>query len=898
MNSPPMQTSFPKHGKLVLLIGLAGIAVGAAGINLASDVTSVKYFDNLHWSASTIAAAIFSWLCLRATPPEHVKARRWFMAGLTTFAMGQVIWDIQVAVGYSDFPGPADLFYLLLGPCIAYALLVELFRLAEPNQRHPALLDICTLTVATLTVVLAMYLPERGDTGLLALFFLIAYPVTLLTASCIGMVLTLTLRLRLSWQWVMSLVSMIAIGLFWMSWNLKALDGSAIDGSWLNVAWSVTMITAGVGLGLWQIEQSRDEKYHRVCEGLLRLLPLITVVMASLAIVLTSRLANVPAVVEGLTQIGAPLVILLAMIKQVLLLKERDQLIETQAALVHEREALRASEERFRILTTATTQMVWTATAQGELEDCPSWRALTGQSREEILGDGWVNALHPEDAERIFALWKKSFAEHSVFEASYRLRRHDGVFCHFMMRGVPVFESQGKVREWVGTCTDITEAKHSEELIWQQANFDTLTGLPNRRMFRDRLEHGMKKSDRAGLTLAFLLIDLDQFKEVNDTLGHDVGDMLLQEAARRICACVRGVDTVARLGGDEFTVILCELVDSRQAENVAQKIIDRLSEPYHLGNEVAFVSASIGITLFPNDTTEVSALMKNADQAMYVAKNKGRNCFSYFTRALQESAQARMHLTNDLRGALSAGQLSVHYQPIINLSTGVISKAEALLRWQHPVHGMISPAYFIPLAETSGLIDEIGDWVFKESARWVSRWTQHAAAGFQISVNVSPVQFNSRLNLTHAWRGYLQQAGLPEGSMVIEITEGVLLHAEPNVMEQLIMFRDSGIEVAIDDFGTGYSALSYLKKFHIDYLKIDQSFTHTLETDEDDVALCEAIIVMAHKLGLQVIAEGVETEGQKKILLEMGCDYGQGYLFARPMPDDEFVRFLERKALS
>lgn len=886
--------SLPRLNRLVLLIGLLGIAAGAVGINQATDPSWVKFFDNLHWSAGTITAAVFAWLCLRATVPEQVKAHAWFVIGLTGFAIGQVIWNIQVALGYADFPGPADLFYLLLGPCIAYGLLHQLFRIVEPNQRLPALLDVSALTVATLTIVLAVYLPERGNTGLLPLLVLIAYPATLLAASCIGLVMTLELRLRLSWQWLMSLLSIIAIGLFWMKWNLMALDGSAADGSWFNVGWSIAMVTAGVGFGLWQIEQSTNEKYHRLCELLLRLLPLLTVVMACLAIVAVGEFADVPAVVQSLARAGAPVVILLAMFKQVLLLKERDQLIEIQSALVREQEALRMSEERFRTLTIATTQMVWTADAQGMVvEDTPSWRAYTGQSWEESKGQGWMNAMHLEDVGRARAAWKKAIASRSIFETEYRIRRHDGAYCYFSVRGVPVRESDGTVREWVGTCTDITESKLSEELIWRQANFDSLSGLPNRRMFRDRMEQEMRKSDRTGLPMAFLLIDLDQFKEVNDTLGHDVGDLLLQQAAQRICDCVREVDTVARLGGDEFTVILSELTDNSQAEVVAQKIINRMTEPYHLGSEVVFVSASIGITLYPNDTTDISALMKNADQAMYVAKSRGRNCFSYFTKSLQETAQNRMHLIHDLRGALSADQFRIYFQPIIELSTGHISKGEALLRWQHPQHGMISPVEFIPLAEATGLINEIGDWVFKQSADWVSRWNKQGAGKFQVSVNVSPVQFHSRFNSTQTWGDYLHQAELPGGSIGIEITEGLLLHAEANVMDLLIMFRDIGIEVAIDDFGTGYSALSYLKKFHIDYLKIDKSFTQDLETDADDAALCEAIIVMAHKLGLAVIAEGVETEGQRKLLLAMGCDYGQGYLFARPMPDDEFVKFLE-----
>jgi diguanylate cyclase (GGDEF)-like protein len=444
----------------------------------------------------------------------------------------------------------------------------------------------------------------------------------------------------------------------------------------------------------------------------------------------------------------------------------------------------------------------------------------------------------------------------------------------------------------VALFSDITEKKKSEELIWRQANFDTLTGLPNRDMFRDRLEQEMKKSDRESAPLALLLIDLDQFKEVNDTLGHAVGDMLLIEASRRIRACVRESDTVARLGGDEFTIVISEISDHTHVEDVAQKIINRLAEPFRLGSDVAYVSASIGITLYPDDATNINALMKNADQAMYVAKGKGRNRFSYFTQSLQEDALVRLHLINDLRSALDAGQFRLHFQPIVELSSGQIHKAEALVRWQHPVRGLVYPAEFIPLAESTGLIHDIGNWVFKEAARLASRWSKLCQGNCQMSVNMSPVQFQQTGQFCQGWVDYLGGLEISGSNIVIEITEGLLLNAEAGVTDNLLKFRDAGIQVAIDDFGTGYSSLSYIKRFDIDYLKIDRSFVNNLETDPDNMALSEAIIVMAHKLGIKVIAEGVETEAQRAMLAAAGCDYAQGYLFSKPVPPEQFERLL------
>lgn len=523
----------------------------------------------------------------------------------------------------------------------------------------------------------------------------------------------------------------------------------------------------------------------------------------------------------------------------------------------------------------------------------PAFTKITGYSLEEVKGKNPRMFQSGRHAPAFFqAMWDLIVSTGQWQGEIWDKSRNGAIQAKWLTINT-IRNKDGSIHRYVALFSDITEKKKSEELIWRQANFDTLTGLPNRDMFRDRLGQEVKKSIRAELPLALLLIDLDQFKEVNDTLGHAVGDMLLKEAARRISACVRESDTVARLGGDEFTIVISEISDKTHVEDVAQKITSKLAEPFHLGNEVVYISASIGITLYPNDSIDIDALMKNADQAMYVAKNKGRNRFSYFTVSLQDSAQRRLRLTNDLRGALDAGQLSIHFQPIVALSTGRIHKAEALIRWNHAEQGMVSPAEFIPLAEETGLIHEIGDWVFKESARWAKHWRKEYSPDFQVSVNKSPVQFRSENhNLASAWSEFLRELELPGASIVIEITEGLLLNAEADVVKELLRLRDADIQVAIDDFGTGYSSLSYLKKFDIDYLKIDRAFVNTLETDADDMALSEAIIVMAHKLGLQVIAEGVETEGQRNLLAKAGCDFAQGFLFSKPVPPEEFEKLL------
>jgi len=463
-----------------------------------------------------------------------------------------------------------------------------------------------------------------------------------------------------------------------------------------------------------------------------------------------------------------------------------------------------------------------------------------------------------------------------------------------------IYDDYGKVFRRIALFSDITEKKKSDELILRQANYDSLTSLPNRRMFIDRLEQEIKISHRRKQHFALIFLDLDNFKIINDSKGHDFGDALLIKVGKRIVCNIREVDTVARIGGDEFAIILSDSSGSSDAtdlseiynvETICQKILVALSKPFYISEMPTYISASLGVTLYPNDASEGLELLKNADQAMYLAKNLGRNRFCYFTASMQEKAVNHLELMNDLRKAISLNQLTVVYQPIVELQTGIIRKAEALLRWNHPVRGMVSPAEFIPLAEESGLIVEIGDWVFKQTVQHIKRCKEQLGLDIQISVNKSPVEFREMVN-SFDWLTYLRDNQLSGKNIVIEITEGLLMDNNQHTMEQLARYRAADIKLSMDDFGTGYSSLSYLKRFELDYLKIDQSFTKNLSPGSEDMILSEAIITMAQKLGLKVIAEGIETDEQRKLLLDSGCDYGQGYYFSRPIPGDDFLRLL------
>ncbi len=525
----------------------------------------------------------------------------------------------------------------------------------------------------------------------------------------------------------------------------------------------------------------------------------------------------------------------------------------------------------------------------------PAFTAMTGYVAEEVVGQNpaFLNSGR-QDTAFYKAMWDR-INNTGYWRGEIWNRRKNGEAYAELLTINTIYNEDGSVHRRVALFSDITEKKDAEAMIVNQANYDQLTQLPNRRLFQDRLQQEIKKAQREGQSTAMLYIDLDRFKEVNDTLGHDVGDLLLVEAAQRIKACVRDYDTVARLGGDEFTVILADLSDLSDIERIAQNIIDSLTEPFTIKGRESFVSASIGIALYPDDATNVGDLLKNADQAMYRAKEDGRGRFHFFTKAMQESSEFRMRLAGDLRRALGLGQLEIYYQPIMRLSDGVIEKAEALLRWNHHDLGQITPETFISIAEDTGTIHEIGDWVFVQAAQQAGKFGALLGREFQVSVNKSPVQLSNNRHPDGWWRDTLNELGLPGQCIVVEITEGLLMYDNANVAQVLLQLRDAGIQVSIDDFGTGYSALSYLKKFDVDYLKIDQSFVRNLALETEDFALCEAIVVMAHSLGLKVIAEGVETKQQQQLLKQIGCDYGQGYLFGRPVPAAEFELLLNQR---
>ncbi|MBI3978687.1 MAG: EAL domain-containing protein [Chloroflexi bacterium] len=469
-------------------------------------------------------------------------------------------------------------------------------------------------------------------------------------------------------------------------------------------------------------------------------------------------------------------------------------------------------------------------------------------------------------------------------------RRKNGSLYTVRQTITPLRDAHGAVSHFVAIHEDITAQKQAEERIRHLAHYDALTDLPNRVLFRDRLHQAIAQARRFERLVGVAFVDLDRFKTINDTLGHDVGDLLLKAVARRLTGCLRAGDTVARLAGDEFTLILPGLAEARDAGAVAQRILDSLAQPFRLGGYEAYTGASIGIALYPLDATDPDRLVTNADATMYRAKEQGGNCYQFFTAEISARAIERLALESSLRHAVERNELVLHYQPQVDATTGQIVGMEALLRWQHPRLGPVLPAQFIPIAEETGLIVPIGEWVLRTACRQNRAWQEAGFPPLRVAVNLSTRQFKRDVVGTVA--RVLEETGLDPGYLELEITESVIVQEAEAVGGALHALKAMGVRLSIDDFGTRYSSLAYLKRFPIDTLKIDRSFVRDITTDRDDAAIATAIIALAQRLELKVVAEGVEEPEQVRFLRAHGCTEIQGYLCSRPLPAGEMARLL------
>jgi diguanylate cyclase (GGDEF)-like protein/PAS domain S-box-containing protein len=519
----------------------------------------------------------------------------------------------------------------------------------------------------------------------------------------------------------------------------------------------------------------------------------------------------------------------------------------------------------------------------------PAFTEITGYSRAEAIGNNpRILRSDRQDAAFYAALWQSLNAT-GRWQGEIWNRRKSGEIYPEWLTINAVRDEGGRLVNYVAVFSDISGIKQSQAQLAHLAHHDPLTDLPNRLLFHDRLGHALSRADRDGSQLGVLFIDLDRFKHINDSLGHLAGDGLLQEVARRLTGAVRREDTVARMGGDEFTLLLEDLRRPEDAAVLARKLLEALGDPYAIAGRELFVTASVGISLYPRDGRSAEELVRNADAAMYQAKDAGRNGYHFYTPELTAAALQRVHLEADLRRALGRGELVVHYQPQIELGSGRLIGAEALVRWRHPEQGLIAPDRFIHLAEDTGLIIELGELVLRAACRQAMDWLASGVPIERIAVNVSAQQVQ-RSDFVGTVRDVLADTGLPPRHLELEVTETFIMGQAEEGIRALHQLREMGVRLAVDDFGTGYSSLGYLKRLPIHMLKIDRSFVSELHGDSEDLAIAKAVIALGRTLGLQVIAEGVEHDDQAGLLLAEGCHYAQGYLFGRPVEGADFAR--------
>lgn len=653
-------------------------------------------------------------------------------------------------------------------------------------------------------------------------------------------------------------------------------------------------------IGTLYIEASHLDLLQRLGQFLFfSLLILLAAVM--LAFLLASRLQNV--VTRPIQELGNTLRHI--MLKKDYSIRANKQSHDELGDLVDlfntllrtvedENASLKTSEERFRKLTALSPVGIFQIDAKQRLQYVNQrWRDIHHVPDETPSLHDWFARIHPDDLTEAQQAWNKLTCEQESIALEIRLSRKNHEPTWIQVLASTLHDRHGELLGYLGAISDISELKAAQLQMENLAFYDPLTGLANRRLFRNRLEKAVKTAQRHQSSMALLFLDMDQFKRVNDTLGHDAGDLMLKEVAHRLTAAVRENDTVSRIGGDEFTILLTDVHHNNDVLVVAEKLLRMLAKPIRIKGQDIVTTVSIGITLTPDDSTDANTLMKNADLAMYRAKELGRNNFQFFSEDMNRSIMEHLALEKEISEALIREQFSLVFQPKISLFDFHITGVETLLRWNHPEKGFIPPDRFIPVAEETGQILEIGSWVLEQSCRQISSLIRSKVLPptTKVAVNLSARQFNDP-NLLNRIRSVIEISKIPPQCLELELTESTLMDDVESAIVTMQEIKKIGISIAIDDFGTGYSSLAYIKRFPIDVLKVDRSFVMDIPGDQNDMAITAAVIAMAHKLSMTVVAEGVETEEQLHFLRRNNCDEGQGYLFSRPLSLAQLHQFL------
>ena len=881
--------------RTILLVGLPimGVLFLLAAVNAGNLVGG---WELAHTTLAGLLATALALSAAHRTSDLERRLRTLVAIGAASWTVGQVCWTVQVATGFVGFPTPSDIGYLGIVVPVVVALVLAVHRRLPRAEELAVYLDSAAVFLMITAVILAMYGNELASMGILAAVVTVAYPILHLATAGAGFIVLLAIRgvFRASGGYLL-LLGFAVVGFAWVEWLREAEVAMPPAGSFVNYFFPIGLVLVGLGGARWRLGEVAGPRSKRATGAIHGVLPFVAL-FGSAALIIV-RDSTTPEM--GIVDVAAFGVIVLAGVRQTMLVHERGRLLEdsgharaeVELAIVQRAEA----DTRYRVLVESVPAAVYTdvydpdvTTAGGTFYMSPQIEGILGYPPQAFIADPelWPKLIHPDDFDATIAAYVDHWATELPFRGDYRMMARDGsvVWVHdeafIMTEGASI----GGRRISQGLLVDTTEQKRLQEQLVHDAHHDPLTGLANRVLFREHVERAMAARNRRRRNVAVLFLDLDNFKVVNDSLGHQAGDRLLVEVGRRLSATIRSTDIAARQGGDEFTILLDGIRGVEEARASAERLAAELGKPIALDGRSIVVAVSIGIAMAGGPEMAADDLLAHADAAMYEAKGQGRARNAVFDPSMRIRATRRLEMEAELRTAIEEQQFELHYQPIVDLASNRIAGFEALVRWRHPERGLVPPMDFIPLAEASGLIVPLGKLITASACRQLRVVRDLAGCdAMTMSVNVSPRQAVEPGFVAEV-AAILESTGLQPSALVIEITESLMLDASAASDGSLRQLRDMGVQLVVDDFGTGFSALEYFKRFAVHGLKIDRSFIAGLGRSREDTAIVTATLAFARALGLSVTAEGVETADQLARLRDLGCMQGQGFLFSRPVP--------------
>ena len=888
---------WPAHAApetIVLRVGLVilGTFMALAVLDVGGQVS---LWENAHWTAAGGLAALFAALVARTATGTDRKIAVLVALGSLAWFIGQFAWLVQTALGFFQVPAPSDVGFLLLTPPIIVAFVVAVYGRLSKAEEVAVYFDAVAIFLALTAIILAIYGDGMGAGMTVAGTVAIAFPIVHLAAAAAGLVALLAARASPRGGGYVLLIGFAILGFAWVDWLRQAIVALPAAGSLSGYAFSIGIVAVGLGARSWRLGEGQGRRFRQISASVLGGLPLV----ALLASAMTLAARHVVSSELGPVELCSFAVILLAGVRQSFLVHERGRLLDDsrdsrndlEIALIQRAEA----DSRYQTLVERVPAAVYIDVADPGVTDgghlaymSPQIEAILGYPPEAFLDDPelWPRLTHPDDRSTTVAALAEHWKTEQPLRLDYRMIAADGsiVWVHdeaYAMRD----DTTGGRRVSQGLLVDTTEQKRLEAQLLHDAFHDPLTGLANRALFREHLDRALDRSRRRRAGVAVLFLDVDDFKVVNDSLGHAAGDRLLVEVGERLGATIRTDDIAARQGGDEFTILVDRVNGEDEVVALAERLAAAIRKPIVLEGRPLVVGVSIGIALGRGKTSAAGDLLAHADAAMYAAKEQGKGRHVVFDPSMQRRAKSRLETETELRAAIEAEDFEVHYQPIVELPSLDIVGFEALVRWRHATRGLIPPGEFIPLAEATGLIVPLGKLVTETACRQLRAW-RDAGIGrpdLSISVNASARQVIEP-GFAAEVRDILLETGLDAPALELEITESLTMRETATGDGALRQLHDLGVRLAIDDFGTGFSALEYFKQFAVHGLKIDRSFVGGLGASREDTAIVTATLSFASALGLIVTAEGVEMPHQLERLEALGCHRAQGYLFSPAVP--------------